>query len=85
MPIPSVLAINSLRVSHVKWPENFMKTFFCKRNCHQVHMVSHQAISQDFNLMFVSVLFKPSEIAEAILVIKKHSLTPISTLSDMVR
>ncbi len=47
-------------------------------------MVTHLAISQNLNIMLVTVLFKPTEIADAILVIKKDSLTSISTLSDMV-
>jgi hypothetical protein len=47
-------------------------------------MVSHKAISQNLNIMLVTVLFEPTEIADAILVIKKDSLTPIATLGDMV-
>jgi hypothetical protein len=47
-------------------------------------MGRHQTIGQNLNYIFVTVLFKPTEIEDAILVIKKDGVAPVSPLSDMV-
>ena len=48
-------------------------------------MVGHQAIGEDFHLVFLGILLEPIQAGVAIFVHKKDVLAAISTLSDMVR
>jgi hypothetical protein len=49
-----------------------------------MNVVCHQAVGQHFDLMQISVFLQPSQVNLTV-IIKKHRLTPIATLGNVVR
>lgn len=78
-------SIDTLRILAVHSLEQTVQSCRVRRDRHDVHVIWHQAVSDDLNRVCCSVFSKKAQIRRAVATSEEYALTMIATLGHMVR
>jgi hypothetical protein len=84
MPGTLPLFVEVLSIPHMGDTKGFGECIFSSRNGDEMHVVIHQAIRQQREMIFRTVDIDPGEILKAIFIILEDNLPSISPLSDVI-
>ena len=85
MAVPVIRTVYALRVARVQGPERKLERLPRPRYEDQVNVIAHQAISEDFELVRLSVLVQQAQVGEMISVGKEYAAAPIAALGHVMR
>jgi hypothetical protein len=77
--------IEILSIPEVKCPHRLSHGTSLGRNHHQVDMIGHQAVGQDFQPMLLSIASQQQQVASSVRGREEDVLMPVPTLYDVVR
>jgi hypothetical protein len=84
MPGTFPLFVEVLSIPHMGDTKGFGECIFSPRNGDEMHVVIHQAIRQQREMIFRRVDIDPRELLKAVFIILEDSLPSTSSLSDMI-
>ena len=84
MPLPTLRAVYALGITHVQRLEHPLQSVVGCGDGNQVNVISHQTISEYFNLEFLAILLEPGQIRLTVFVRKENVLASITALRDVV-
>jgi hypothetical protein len=85
MPAPSLAEVDHARVTAMHLADGESQSVGRLRNCDEMNMIGHQAISPDLDLVSAAPMCHQFQVALVIFITKERLLAAISPLRDVMR
>jgi hypothetical protein len=84
MPGTVPFFIEGLSIPHMGDTKGLGERICSPRNGDEMHMVIHQAIRQQREMIFRAVNIDPGEVLKPVVIVLEDGLSAVSSLSDMI-